>query len=239
MSATTVTIKLEGMDRFTKAMGVLAQHYRTPRPTLLLIGGLMKRQAAETFTKQRDPVTGAPWPKTGDLAMRSRPGGGGGGKTLSDTGRLLQSIMSRAPEVTPNSVAIGTNLEYARIHQDGGTIKPKKAKMLAIPLNRVAARAKSARRWMDANKSLNPFVWKGIQGNKLFIVYVEKRGKSKGKIKPMFLLVPSVKIPRRRFLGLGLGHMLEIEHEVIRASERVLSAIEGFGTASRQIGGAR
>jgi phage gpG-like protein len=237
-SSQTLTIELRGMDRLDKAFGLLGQWYGRPQPALKLIGGVMIRQVRDTFARQRDPVTGAPWNRAGQLAMRSRPGGGGRGKTLSDTGRLLQSIMARAPRITGNSVSIGTNVIYGSIHQEGGTIKPKNAKMLAIPLTREARRAGSASRWWKQNESKNPFIWKGIQRKNLFIVYVEKRGKSKGKIVPMFLLLPRVTIPQRRFLGLGLGHMLEIEQEIINASERVIAAISSFGAASRSLGGA-
>ena len=46
---------------------------------------------------------------------------------LTDTARLRDSIDYAA---TPTKVMVGSNLPYARIHQYGGTIRPKKAKRL-------------------------------------------------------------------------------------------------------------
>lgn len=53
-----------------------------------------------------------------------------GGKALQDKGQLQGSI---AKAVTSSAVMVGSNLEYARIRQKGGTIKPKKGKYLKFP----------------------------------------------------------------------------------------------------------
>jgi phage gpG-like protein len=52
-------------------------------------------------------------------------------KILQDRGALRESI-----DVDPrsNSVAVGSNLVYARIHQFGGVIRPKKGNCLCIPV---------------------------------------------------------------------------------------------------------
>ena len=52
-----------------------------------------------------------------------------GGKPLSDTGRLRQSIEYTT---TPDSVMVGTNVIYGRIHQLGGEIRPKRKKALKV-----------------------------------------------------------------------------------------------------------
>ena len=52
-----------------------------------------------------------------------------GGETLTDSGRLRRSIDYAA---TSNKVMVGSNLPYARIHQLGGVIVPKKAKKLVF-----------------------------------------------------------------------------------------------------------
>lgn len=49
-----------------------------------------------------------------------------GGKPLSDTGRLRQSIEYAT---TPDSVMVGTNVIYGRIHQLGGEIRPKRKRL--------------------------------------------------------------------------------------------------------------
>lgn len=52
-------------------------------------------------------------------------------KILQDKGALRESI-----DVDPrsNSVAVGSNLVYARIHQFGGVIRPKRSNCLCIPV---------------------------------------------------------------------------------------------------------
>jgi phage gpG-like protein len=52
------------------------------------------------------------------------------GQPLRDTGRLQRSISALADG---NGVTIGTNLVQARLQQFGGTIVPKRAKVLAFP----------------------------------------------------------------------------------------------------------
>lgn len=47
------------------------------------------------------------------------------------TGTLRRSIIT---DVNPNRAKIGTNLDYARIQEFGGTIRPKKKKMLAFKI---------------------------------------------------------------------------------------------------------
>ena len=48
-------------------------------------------------------------------------------KTLIDRARLRNSIRYKA---SPDYVVVGTNVKYAAIHQFGGVITPKKAKVL-------------------------------------------------------------------------------------------------------------
>ncbi|OAV05906.1 phage virion morphogenesis protein [Moraxella catarrhalis] len=64
----------------------------------------------------------------------------GGGKTLTDTGELRDSITSSASSTT---AAIGTNLVYARIHHFGGTIQAKNKPYLAFATPNGFARVKS------------------------------------------------------------------------------------------------
>ncbi|PKN91104.1 MAG: hypothetical protein CVU44_21035 [Chloroflexi bacterium HGW-Chloroflexi-6] len=65
----------------------------------------------------------------------------GARKNIKDQGlirtrTLSRSLTSEHEEITPTRVAdaIGTNLEYAPIHEYGGTIRAKKGKYLAIPI---------------------------------------------------------------------------------------------------------
>lgn len=71
----------------------------------------------ECFETSRDPH-GRPWPK---LQTRA-------GQPLLDTGRLRNSITRK--EVNGGGFIIGTNVEYAAIHNYGGVIKAKNAPVL-------------------------------------------------------------------------------------------------------------
>lgn len=63
---------------------------------------------------------GTPWAR---LKLRQ-------GQPLVDSGRLRRSIVSKPDG---SGVTIGTNLVYARLHQFGGEVKPKKGPRLVFP----------------------------------------------------------------------------------------------------------
>lgn len=122
------------------------------RQLLFSFGGVLQSEAARTFRDQADPITGAPWKPTGQLALSTRVGGGSGGKALLDkagSGGLLGSLVSGAPDITGESVRIGSNLPYAKIQNEGGTVEPVNAKFLAIPITRKAHLAGSPRRFKE------------------------------------------------------------------------------------------
>lgn len=75
---------------------------------------------------------------------------------------------------------------YARIQEEGGTIKPKGHPYLTIPLSGVKG--------VIANYPDGFFI-KSKKGN---LLYVERKGKG---IKPLFLLKPSVTLPARRWFS--------------------------------------
>lgn len=83
------------------------------------VGEALVSGTSQRFEDEEDPQ-GQKWPKSGRASKQ-------GGQTLTDTGRLSKSIDYAA---TSNKVMVGSNLAYARIHQKGGVITPKKAKRL-------------------------------------------------------------------------------------------------------------
>lgn len=82
------------------------------------LGNDLAELSRQTFDESRDPY-GEPWTP---LKVRQ-------GQPLRDTGRLMAAITHEATNQYAN---IGTNTVYARIHQIGGTIKPKKAPYLVF-----------------------------------------------------------------------------------------------------------
>lgn len=72
-------------------------------------------------------------------------------------GMLSSSILVKpADDNTADRVfvKIGTKLEYAAIHEFGGTIVPKKAKFLTIPLTDAARNVDGARSWPGKLKAV-------------------------------------------------------------------------------------
>lgn len=78
----------------------------------------------------------------------------GSKQQLRDTGGLRRSIVW---DRVTNGVEVGSVLRYAALHQDGGTITPKKAKKLAIPATKEARAMSSA---FGVRKSLENFAKK-------------------------------------------------------------------------------
>lgn len=66
----------------------------------------------------------------------------GSRRILQGEGDLKKSIV--VGKVTRNSVEVGSSLPYARIHQLGGEIRPKKGKYLLIPIGGRFVRLKKA-----------------------------------------------------------------------------------------------
>lgn len=84
---------------------------RDPREALDAVGRVVKSKVQLGFHNSTDPY-GQPW-----APLKTRAGA-----PLRDKGHLMNSFDYR---VEGNSVVIGTNLSYARVHQDGATIRPK------------------------------------------------------------------------------------------------------------------
>lgn len=180
---------LRGMARAGVDMG----------PPLTAFGNHMQSIVPRSIEEQKDPETGAPWPRPSDLTLSLRPGGGGGGKRNFDNGRLARSFMGTT-RVTRTGVSIHSNLPYALTQQEGGTIRPRNAKYLAVPLDRQAKRAGSARRWWEKAEAQGrePFVLR--RGSGSLTIMARSRQGSK-KLVAYFRLVKQITIQPAPFAG--------------------------------------
>ena len=106
---------------------------------ILMLSSIDKNFRAEGRPKKWAPLS----PMT--IAMRRKKGRGA--KILQDTGRGKSSIVYKV--VSNQKVQIGTNLDYMRIHQEGGSIK-----MPARDIYPVKARALH---WVDPNTGEDVF----------------------------------------------------------------------------------
>lgn len=137
---------------------------------LRLIGSLAVRQIKARI--RRNEIT----PSSGKA----------GRTTLYQRGALSRSIKYR---VDGDSVVIsagGADIPYARIQHEGGVIRPRNAKYLAIPLT-PKARLSRARDYHGET-----FIAKGV---------IFEKDES-GKITPIYALKKEVTLPSRRYMEL-------------------------------------
>lgn len=106
MAKNGASLNWGGLD---KIVGQAAHTLADRKQLLSTIGDTLVSSTSKRFEEGRDPA-GKAWEPSA-RAMEQ------GGKTLADTGRLMQSVDYA---VTPDSVMVGSNVTYARIHQLGG-----------------------------------------------------------------------------------------------------------------------
>lgn len=231
--AVTISVQTKGFDQVRRMFNAVVAETKRPEKLLKPWGAIAQSETARVFRQQADPVTQKPWPRTSALTLGSRPGGGGGGSTLLDTGRLRNALVSRAPKMTKDSVSITTEgVIYAALHQFGGVVRPVNAKMLAIPLTREARLAGSARRWWEQNRARKPFIYRSKVSGKAFIVTEGEDGDYIAGMDFHFLLLPSVTIPARPFLGISEALVSRVFDTTKRIFEQVMAE-------QRRRGGAR
>ena len=96
-------------------LGSLSQKLDGLRPLLEDVKGRLLLSVQQNFTAGGRPKA---WTPLAASTIASRRGTSH--RILRDTGRLQNSITSR---VENRSVIVGTNVIYARIHQEGGTVR--------------------------------------------------------------------------------------------------------------------
>jgi len=123
-----ITISVNDKE-VSQALHALQEKVIDLRPVLLKIGELLQESTEDRLNsgKNVDP-TGKPWvtlqPWYQEQKKRNQ------GKILSLNGHLADSINHDV--INGDTVVVGTNKEYAAIHQFGGVIRPKTAKALNV-----------------------------------------------------------------------------------------------------------
>lgn len=106
--AVDYSIRVEGQDEIERALAGLVKQFGNLQPLMERFGIVLETSTIERFDTETDP-TGHKWLPS--LRVRHS-----GGKTLTLSGRMRQSIRSIAHR---SQVEIGTNVKYARAHQEG------------------------------------------------------------------------------------------------------------------------
>lgn len=131
-----------------------------------------------------------------------------GRKSGRSTGHLSRNIFHKVVESTNRVIgALFVDLRqvpYARIHEKGGDITPKRSTKLTIPLPGVKGFARD----FD-----NTFIQKSKKGN--LLIFQKMTGQD---IRPLFVLVNRVRIPRRPYLEPAIKkHKNKLQKELKKA----------------------
>lgn len=125
---------------------------------------------------------------SGAAAGESWPSVGRGGQPLLDTGTLRRSF---GHMVTGKRLTISTPVVYAGLQNEGGTVRPVRAKKLTIPASSLPI---SERRTFKARGYKDAFVTTSKAGN---LVLMQRTSSG---LRLLATLVDQVVIPRRTFL---------------------------------------
>lgn len=139
-----------------------------------------------------------------------------GNKTLRDDGQLMASI---APQNGKTWAAASTNVKYAKINQEGGTIQGK-AKGLWLP---AGARTRTLSRQYNAQSAgelISAMRSAGYSFYRIKNVFMAK--KKKGEPFPLFVIKKSVTIPSRPFLYISKEDEQYITAEIKKAIHNAL-----------------
>lgn len=120
--AVDLSIHAEGQAEIERKLGALLARYGDLSPLMDTIGVYLETVTTERFDEGRAP-DGSPWLPS--LRVRTE-----GGKTLVDRGRLRQSMRSIAGR---DRVEVGSNVIYARVHQQGATIRGNPRLKFSLP----------------------------------------------------------------------------------------------------------
>lgn len=139
----------------------------------------------------------------------------GGQHPLRDKGLLMASV---GANVTKSQLALIASHPGANVHQHGATIRPKTARMLAIPLTAEANRIGSPRK----NHFPRPlFVYAPRGRRSAFLA----ESKGDGSIRIHYVLKDRVLIPARPFLGFSAKTRDKIDRLL---ADRLADYVEGL-----------
>jgi phage gpG-like protein len=198
MAGATDELDLRGLGDWAESLGRSLQGMSFEKP--------LKDCRLEAVASTKENFAGGHAPDGTPWAPLAHPraSGRGGDLPLRDRGLLMAATSSKGggegsiSEVTDTHMAWGTNLEYAAIHQHGGTIVPRNAKALSIPLTKAAWSARGPRQFPG-----ELFLFKSGKGN-AFLAEAKQKGRGRKKFTELtlhYLLLQSVTIPARPFLG--------------------------------------
>lgn len=183
---------------------------RRSRPLPRDLAPLMRRTSSYLVSTAQRRIRSKISPENAPLTQAIK----GGATPLMDSGSYLASIAAKSSSTRAEA---GTNKPQARLLQEGGIIRAKRAKNLAIP---AGARTRTMMRrygmtprtCIEAMKSDGYAIYMTPKSRVLWA----KKGKT-GKPFPLFILKKSVKIPARPHL------YIDAQDEIV-----ILRMVENF-----------
>lgn len=127
-----MSISIYGLDVIQRRLHAIGGVLTGTKPILTEIGEATVESTKLRFKSSGPSPDGVPWKPLSASTIRNRRKGKGTGSAmpLLDTGRLRNSITKR---VDSNSVFIGTNVEYAAVHQFGASAyHPPQSRMVRL-----------------------------------------------------------------------------------------------------------
>lgn len=119
MANSGASLNWGGLDA---ALGHAGKKLGNTQALMESVGEALVSGTRQRFSDEEDPK-GQKWPRSGRAAES-------GGQTLTDTGRLRDSIEYAA---TPNKVMVGSNLVYAGFIRKAGQSLPRRQKSWFSP----------------------------------------------------------------------------------------------------------
>lgn len=192
-SAFTLQLELDG-KRFKNVERGIRALSEGLNPRKLGVDRIVRRELRDMLDTVAEAMAqrhSTPWRPGTRLSTGVR-----GGKLAKRSGRTLRAIKRSVKVQGSGSEITGTigGPFYLHVHENGATIRARKARFLTIPLpaaltSRGVPKKRRARDWP------NTFVQRSKRGN---LIIFQKRG---GRLVPLYLLKKRVRIPRR--LGMG------------------------------------
>ena len=195
--------------QITKRVGELSKRIKSGcmEPTMRKISKYLVSSAVGKINK------GVP-PENAPLTQEVKQGN----KTLRDNGQLMASI---APQHGNDFAAAQTNLAYAKINQEGGTITGK-GKGLWLPASAETRRLMRKYNAQKPGELIDTMRGDGYSFFRTGKVFCAK--KKKGKPFALFIIKQQVKIPARPFLYIDNTDEKYINKEIKQA---VHDALQG------------
>lgn len=191
----SILYQVHGVAEVKRFLGLAAQNARDPRPALKDAGEDMLGRHQLRLRRGVD-VHGKPFKRSAGADRRS-------GQTLWATGKLASSVHY---SVSKTAFDLFSSDPRARVHHEGLPVRPKNGKrFLTIPLDGATQGAVANRNGARARQFKNTFFLRF--GAHLFLMQRVGKGKDKGSLRALFLLVRSVQMPRREWLGFDASDM--------------------------------